>query len=747
MVSIAIFGKEKINAERSLKCMNDFSVLPPRTAGADSKTDKNMFVTEASGVDKACVSVNAKTRKNVRQYGTKAHETAKKHKNVSRETFRRVTELVTNAKTGFVKITANIKARCLNQLKKRRKLEDRPSWRQGQLDKVRAKGTGITPVNVNEADRKTQTLGFKALYSSFRQNKLSCVESAYNALYLYCNDRYYGSKTPVKQKYQTVYAHPKAWFTHQHRLWKANVWSVAVSLLEVVPRCKALCTKVLAGLVRIKPTALWKHLEYSHNATRVYKTMALALLYCGTILCVAYGITQIYGKTNMVPVIRVYVDNKYIGNVMSISEVENAKNAYENVVSTGMKRLYGFDCDISYKSALGGKADLLQMSELNLAFDKAFKRSMRNGFGLYVDGVLVAVCDKEQWIDCAIDDSLSHKRSSNETAYKDAQNLTYNNAITVSAGVFPKSMFMSQSQIRALFSLEAVTDADKQTLIENSVAHDFAEIVGTHDHIHNTSKLELGAILQNSESDGLSYLATPSLVADVMEQGVEGAIMSGVTLDIEIEKLEEYPEDVKFDVVRINDNTLAENKVIIKQKGKNGKKLVTYSVSYMGDNVVDKKVMSEVITLEPTEQIEIVGTRPLTEEEKRTMSTGTYCWPSEGRISSKYSWRVFGGRNEFHKGLDICASLGTEIVASDGGLVISSGWDNGGYGKMVLIQHDDGTLTRYAHCSSLYVEEGQRVAKGERIAGMGRTGQATGVHVHFEIIVNGSVKNPLDYLE
>ena len=85
-------------------------------------------------------------------------------------------------------------------------------------------------------------------------------------------------------------------------------------------------------------------------------------------------------------------------------------------------------------------------------------------------------------------------------------------------------------------------------------------------------------------------------------------------------------------------------------------------------------------------------------------------------------------------------------MAADGGEVIFAGYDKSGYGESITIRHDDGTKTRYAHNSELYVEVGQKVAQGEVIAAMGKTGMATGVHVHFEIIVNGSVQNPYDYL-
>ncbi|MDI6880631.1 MAG: M23 family metallopeptidase, partial [Desulfitobacteriaceae bacterium] len=84
-------------------------------------------------------------------------------------------------------------------------------------------------------------------------------------------------------------------------------------------------------------------------------------------------------------------------------------------------------------------------------------------------------------------------------------------------------------------------------------------------------------------------------------------------------------------------------------------------------------------------------------------------------------------------------------VAAAAGTVVSAGWD-GGYGKMILIDHGNGVMTRYAHSSQLLVSVGQRVAKGQTIGLVGVTGNTTGPHLHFEVISNGSTLNPLSYL-
>ena len=114
-------------------------------------------------------------------------------------------------------------------------------------------------------------------------------------------------------------------------------------------------------------------------------------------------------------------------------------------------------------------------------------------------------------------------------------------------------------------------------------------------------------------------------------------------------------------------------------------------------------------------------------------------WPTVGhRITQYYSWR--------HTGLDIANKTGTPLYASEGGTVDYSGWSNG-YGYNVLINHGGGKKTRYAHASKLYVKKGDVVSKGEAIAAMGSTGWSTGPHIHFEVIINGVKKNPLNYIK
>ena len=120
-----------------------------------------------------------------------------------------------------------------------------------------------------------------------------------------------------------------------------------------------------------------------------------------------------------------------------------------------------------------------------------------------------------------------------------------------------------------------------------------------------------------------------------------------------------------------------------------------------------------------------------------------FIWPTRGVLTSGYGRRW--GR--MHRGIDIAAPTGTPIFAAAPGVVVYARWNSGGYGNLVDIRHADGSLTRYAHNSRIFVQEGQVVEQGQHISAMGSTGFSTGPHLHFEIHPAGrGAVNPMALL-
>lgn len=185
-------------------------------------------------------------------------------------------------------------------------------------------------------------------------------------------------------------------------------------------------------------------------------------------------------------------------------------------------------------------------------------------------------------------------------------------------------------------------------------------------------------------------------------------------------------------------------------EGQPGITQIISEVTYIGGRETERTVMSERTIREPVQEKVLVGTLKAASYNFNTTSgvpaqsgkvdtssnggknVGGYIWPVGTQRVICPIWGYSG-----HTGTDIGAPSGTPIWAAKDGTVTYSGWSRG-YGYNVVIAHADGTKTRYAHCSALGVTQGQTVTQGETIASVGRTGNATCDHCHFEIISNGS---------
>lgn len=116
-------------------------------------------------------------------------------------------------------------------------------------------------------------------------------------------------------------------------------------------------------------------------------------------------------------------------------------------------------------------------------------------------------------------------------------------------------------------------------------------------------------------------------------------------------------------------------------------------------------------------------------------------------MTSGYGYRThpIHGTRRMHEGIDLATGYGKPVFAADDGVVVSAG-NRGGYGQTIILNHGGGLSTLYAHQSRFAVRSGQRVTRGQVIGYEGATGAVNGVHLHFEVRVNGQPRNPMDYL-
>jgi murein DD-endopeptidase MepM/ murein hydrolase activator NlpD len=145
--------------------------------------------------------------------------------------------------------------------------------------------------------------------------------------------------------------------------------------------------------------------------------------------------------------------------------------------------------------------------------------------------------------------------------------------------------------------------------------------------------------------------------------------------------------------------------------------------------------------------IELGGGRPATTADWLRMAAAPTMWPVEGPVSGSFGERIdpFNGEGAFHTGVDISTAYGQPVIAPADGVVTFAA-DAGGYGRLVILEHGQGISTRYGHLASFAVALGQSVRRGDVIGYVGRSGRATGPHLHYEVRIQGVPVNPHKYL-
>ncbi len=185
-----------------------------------------------------------------------------------------------------------------------------------------------------------------------------------------------------------------------------------------------------------------------------------------------------------------------------------------------------------------------------------------------------------------------------------------------------------------------------------------------------------------------------------------------------------------------NDETLYTGVRVTTEAGIDGSVNVTTVSSYVNGELADSQEQREITDYGTPAKV-AVGTKP----RPAGVGTGTFSMPTSGRLSSPFGMRW--GR--MHNGVDLAAPIGTPIYAADEGVVISSEY-KGSYGNLVIIDHQNGYKTYYAHNSENLVSVGDTITKGDLIAKMGSTGRSTGPHLHFEVRYNDQPQDPMNYI-
>lgn len=209
----------------------------------------------------------------------------------------------------------------------------------------------------------------------------------------------------------------------------------------------------------------------------------------------------------------------------------------------------------------------------------------------------------------------------------------------------------------------------------------------------------------------------------------------------EVEKKLAQLDDLKVELEQIRENTEAQKELTVHKKEELETKQGKLNALVKKLKLEDKELAALEAEFFPSDS----GGGAFSEATAN--SSGVLGWPTSGGYISSHVGQRWG---RTHKGIDIARtdrSTNPPIFAAADGTVESASFNGGGYGNMVIINHGNGMKTLYAHMSSLTVKSGQKIGRGQQIGVMGSTGNSTGVHLHFEVHVNGSIQNPVAYLK
>ena len=211
---------------------------------------------------------------------------------------------------------------------------------------------------------------------------------------------------------------------------------------------------------------------------------------------------------------------------------------------------------------------------------------------------------------------------------------------------------------------------------------------------------------------------------------------------INVERTNVVTEVLPYQVIKKDNTSLARGEEKVITEGVDGVQEVTYSVTEVNGVMRGSKNISSQVIVPAVDKVVEIGTYYYIASRSDGGGSGAFGWPCNGTITSRFGWRSRG----WHSGVDIASPIGTTLFAAESGTVIATN-NESGYGLVVRIDHGGGFVTVYAHCREFYVSVGDKVDRNTPVAAIGMTGTTTGPHVHFEVRVDGTAVNPLDYLE
>jgi len=413
----------------------------------------------------------------------------------------------------------------------------------------------------------------------------------------------------------------------------------------------------------------------------------------------------------------VIYEGQALDTVASELEAKRVTASIADITSETLGKTFTFsDSSIQYTSGLVERSAVVDRAELEEELTDEMGL-VTQGYSLYINDELIGSTQYEGALEGLLD-QLKESYISEDTLTVD-----FVEDVRIAKGYVPTESIMNLGQIAEILNSTkegevtyTVVKGDTWSGIANS---------------HGMTTKELLAI-------------NPDFDINRLQIGDELTLSNAVPyLTVMVTERQNYVEDIQYDITYTDDATMYKGDYKVLSKGVYGTADVVADVTYVNGEETERTVISSVTLTEPVTEQRAQGTKA----RPSWYPTGSFRWPTSGRITSYFGYRNTGirGASTNHRGIDISVSYGTPIYAADGGVVSFSGY-KGAMGYVVIIDHQNGFKTYYEHNSSLLVSAGQTVYKGQQVAKAGRSGVANGVHCHFGIQYNGTYYNPLNYL-
>lgn len=449
----------------------------------------------------------------------------------------------------------------------------------------------------------------------------------------------------------------------------------------------------------------------SRVRVRVDRHPVSPLLYI-TLLCVGIGAVAFNGMYTKAYV--AYVNGEEVGVVSSEEELSSIVGNVETRVASVLGEEYSYDAEITLAPTY---LDAGTQTNARAVEDALFEDTgaMMNAYAVSVDGQELGYAQTSEELQTMLDNVTEPYLNEQTVEHHFTQD------VEIYEVEVPSNTEFTPDTLQSTLSGNK-EEAEYVTVERGDTFNSIAEAAGlTGD--------ELQAL--NPDADSSQLTAGDQLL---VKQAVP-------MLTVETVVTETYEETIQSPVEYVDNPNLYEGTTRLKAAGQDGVEKIEARITCINGQETQREEVSRTTVQEATTTYMYQGTK----EKPATASTGSFIWPLSGTITSRFGYRNIFGSTSFHSGLDIAAPYGTQISAADGGTVTFAGW-RGSYGQTVIITHDDGTVTYYAHCSSLLVNAGDKVYQGQAIARVGMTGTATGYHCHFEVRVNGKSVDPENYL-